>query len=185
LLSAHSRASQNFDFRALDTEGPFLELLSFAMGILINLVTIIALLLSIFMVLVILMQRGNAGGGLGAAMGGGMAESALGADTSNVLSRLTRNVAIAFFALMFGLYLAQLKMREVAESEASESTLPDFGGESQEGAPPADLESILSGPDAPDAGAPSEAPQSPGAPPSADEDESGEAAKPSGGGSDS
>jgi len=41
------------------------------MGILIGILTILLVLLSIFLVFVVLMQRGSANGGLGAAMGGG------------------------------------------------------------------------------------------------------------------
>ena len=82
------------------------------MGILINLLTIVLVLVSIFLILVVLMQRGSAQGGLGAAMGGGMAEQTFGADTTNVLSRLTTKVAIIFFVMVFGLYLAVLWMNK-------------------------------------------------------------------------
>ena len=95
------------------------------MGILINLLTIVIVLFSIFLILVILMQRGSAQGGLGAAMGGGMAESTFGADTTNVLTKLTRNVAIVFFVMVFGLYLAVLWMNQ-QEAEADQNALPQF-----------------------------------------------------------
>ncbi len=95
------------------------------MGILINLLTIVLVLVSIFLILVILMQRGSAQGGLGAAMGGGMAESTFGADTTNVLTKLTRNVAIVFFVMVFGLYLAVLWMNQ-QEAEADQNALPQF-----------------------------------------------------------
>lgn len=85
--------------------------------------TVVLVIVSIFMVLLVLMQRGNANGGLGAAMGGGMAESALGAETSSVLSKWTRNTAIVFFVLTFGLYLSKLHQYEASKVEA-EGVLP-------------------------------------------------------------
>ncbi len=97
------------------------------MEILIGILTIVLVIVSVLMILVVLMQRGSANGGLGAAMGGGMAESALGAETSTVLSRWTRNIAIVFFVLVFGLYLGRLYTHERA-LEANEATLPDLGG---------------------------------------------------------
>ncbi len=63
------------------------------------------------MILFILMQKSQSGGGLGSAMGGGMAESAFGAETDNVLVKLTRNAAIVFFVLSFGLYLGHLYVK--------------------------------------------------------------------------
>lgn len=87
--------------------------------------TVVLVLVSVFMVLLVLMQRGNAAGGLGAAMGGGMAESALGAETSSVLSRWTRNTAILFFLLTFGLYLSKLYDYEQGKDAAADS-LPQF-----------------------------------------------------------
>lgn len=87
--------------------------------------TVVLVLVSVFMVLLVLMQRGNAAGGLGAAMGGGMAESALGAETSSVLSRWTRNTAILFFVLVFGLYLSKLYDYE-RDKAAEADSLPEF-----------------------------------------------------------
>lgn len=85
--------------------------------------TVVLVLLSLFMIFLVLMQRGSANGGLGAAMGGGMAESALGAETTSVLSKWTRNTAIVFFVLTFGLYLSKLHQFESAKTEA-EGVLP-------------------------------------------------------------
>ena len=66
---------------------------------------------SVFLVLVVLMQKAKNDGGLGAAMGGGMAEAAFGADTTNVLSKATINAAILFFVLAFALYLGRIYQR--------------------------------------------------------------------------
>lgn len=95
------------------------------MDILIGILTIVLVLVSIAMVLVILMQRGSANGGLGAAMGGGMAESAFGAETGDVLSKITTKMAITFFVLVFGLYLGNLWNRSHSE-EVEGAVLPEF-----------------------------------------------------------
>ena len=59
---------------------------------------IVLVLLCAFMVLIILMQRSKQEG-LGAAFGAGMTESVFGADTSNILSRLTVWCVVLFFAI--------------------------------------------------------------------------------------
>ena len=95
------------------------------MGILADILTIVLALLSVFLILIVLLQKGSANGGMGAAMGGGMAEAALGADTSNVLTKLTRNVAIVFFVMVFGLGLARIYLHS-AEQSADSEALPEF-----------------------------------------------------------
>jgi preprotein translocase subunit SecG len=81
------------------------------MNILLGILTFVLIVTSVFLVLVVLMQKAKNDGGLGAAMGGGMAEAAFGADTSNVLSKATINAAILFFVLTFGLYLGRIYQR--------------------------------------------------------------------------
>lgn len=49
---------------------------------------------------------------MGAALGGGMTESTFGAETGNVLSKMTINLSIAFFVLAFLLYLGQIHLRK-------------------------------------------------------------------------
>ena len=78
------------------------------MNIVINVLTFILVLTSIFLVLVVLMQRAKTDGGMGAAMAGGATESAFGAETSNVLTGATIKGAIIFFVLSFGLFLANI-----------------------------------------------------------------------------
>lgn len=95
------------------------------MSILADILTIVLVLLSLFLILVVLMQRGNANGGMGAAMGGGMAEAALGAETSSVLTKVTRNTAIVYFVMVFGLGLAYIYIHH-AEKTAEENALPEF-----------------------------------------------------------
>jgi len=84
------------------------------MSILLVILTFVLILVSLFLILVVLAQKAKNDGGMGAAMGGGMAEAAFGADTSNVLSKATINGAIAFFVLAFALYLGRIYQRNHA-----------------------------------------------------------------------
>ncbi|HET7536435.1 MAG TPA: preprotein translocase subunit SecG, partial [Candidatus Didemnitutus sp.] len=77
------------------------------MSLLIGIFTFALILVSLFLILVVLMQKAKSDGGV-AAMGGGVAESAFGADTGNVLVGATRTAAIIFFVLSFCLYLAHI-----------------------------------------------------------------------------
>lgn len=109
------------------------------MSILIGIFTFILILVSLFLVLVILAQKSKNDGGMGAALGGGMAEATFGADTGNVLSKSTINAVIAFFILCFGLYLAHL---HVSKSPAADGrALPTISGSAEEAAaaPAADV----------------------------------------------
>jgi preprotein translocase subunit SecG len=87
------------------------------MNILIYVLTAALILISLFLILVVLAQKAKSDGGMGAAMGGGMAEAAFGADTSNVLTKMTINLTIAFFVLSFGLYLGHIYQRTHARAE--------------------------------------------------------------------
>ncbi len=79
------------------------------MSLLIGFFTVLLILVSLFMVLIILMQRPRSDSGLGAALGGGgAADAAFGTETANVLSRGTIYCAIFFFLASFGLYLGQM-----------------------------------------------------------------------------
>ena len=93
------------------------------MSILLGILTFILVLVSVFLVFVVLAQKAKSDGGMGSAMGGGMAEAAFGAETSNVLSKATINAAIAFFVLSFVLYLGRIYQQKHSTSGA-ESTLP-------------------------------------------------------------
>jgi preprotein translocase subunit SecG len=79
-----------------------------SMSIVLSIFTFVLVVVSLLMVLVILMQRAKSDGGVGAALGGGMAEAAFGAESSNVLSRTTEYGAVVFFVLSFLLYLGNL-----------------------------------------------------------------------------
>lgn len=70
----------------------------------ISLLTLVLILISVFVVFLVLMQKSQSGG-MGSAFGGGMAESAFGSDTSNVLTRATIYTTIGFFIIALILYL--------------------------------------------------------------------------------
>ena len=95
------------------------------MSILLAILTVILIFISLFLGLVVLAQKAKNDGGMGAAMGGGMAEQAFGAETSNVLGKLTINAAIAFFVLAFAIYLGRIYERNHAR--ASGDALPTIG----------------------------------------------------------
>ena len=93
------------------------------MSILLAVATFVLILTSIFLILLVLAQKAKSDSGMGAAMGGGMAEATFGADTGNVLSKATINAAIVFFVLSFALYLGRIYERTHAAA-ASGSSLP-------------------------------------------------------------
>ena len=72
------------------------------MTILINLLLVIWMVVAGLMILVILMQRPKSEG-LGAAFGGAVTENIFGAQTTNVLTKITGWLAGIFFALTFAL----------------------------------------------------------------------------------
>jgi preprotein translocase subunit SecG len=93
-------------------------------NILITFLTFVLIIISLFMVLVILMQRPNANAGMGAAFGGGVTESAFGAETGNILTKATRWAALAFFILCLSLYLMHISKATIGHDE--ETGLPIF-----------------------------------------------------------
>jgi preprotein translocase subunit SecG len=72
------------------------------MTLLINILLGIYVFVSVLMMLVILMQRPKSEG-LGAAFGGGVTENIFGAQTTNVLTKVTGWLAAIFFLLTFTL----------------------------------------------------------------------------------
>jgi preprotein translocase subunit SecG len=97
------------------------------LNIVISFLTFVLILISLFMVLVILMQRANTNAGMGSAFGGGVTESAFGADTTNILTRATKWSAVAFFAISLTLYLIYMS-REGALAQGDGTAPPDLGG---------------------------------------------------------
>jgi preprotein translocase subunit SecG len=72
------------------------------MNLLINILLTFYVTVALLMILVILMQRPKSEG-LGAAFGGGVTENIFGAQTTNVLTKITSWLATIFFLLTFAL----------------------------------------------------------------------------------
>lgn len=101
------------------------------LNIIISLLTFILIIISLFMVLVILMQRASANAGMGSAFGGGVTESAFGAETTNILTRATKWSAVAFFVIALALYLMYMS-QQAPRDAATETALPDIPVAAQE-----------------------------------------------------
>lgn len=93
------------------------------MEIAIGIFSFLLLLLCLFTLLLVLVQKPRADGGLGAALGGGSMEAALGAESSNVLNKTTIYSVIGFFILTFALYLGNLTSIENSQSGGGEGLL--------------------------------------------------------------
>ena len=92
------------------------------MNILTVVLTFLLVVVSLFLGLIVLVQKPRSDSGLGTAMGGGMAEATFGAETGNVLTRSTIVLAVAFFILAFGAYLGQIYIAK--HKDTSIETLP-------------------------------------------------------------
>ncbi len=85
------------------------------LDILINFLLVIHILVCFLLVGLVLMQRPK-NEGLGAAFGGGKTENLFGAQTSNVLTKMTTFLATAFFLLTLGMAIL-FSHRSSAERE--------------------------------------------------------------------
>jgi preprotein translocase subunit SecG len=92
------------------------------MGIVLAILTVFLIFVSLFLILVVLAQKSK-DGGMGAALGGGAAEAAFGAETSNVLSKSTIWAAVLFFIFALLLYLGRIYERSHGNT-AGRSALP-------------------------------------------------------------
>jgi len=122
------------------------------MSIVLGILTFILILVSVFLVLIVLMQKSK-DGGIGSALGGGAAEAAFGADTNNVLVQATKYSAILFFVLAFLLYLGRIYERK-SEKGAAGGALPAITA-------PAAPAPVVTVPATPAAAAPAPAPEAP------------------------
>lgn len=96
------------------------------MSIVINILLVIHVIISILIILFVLMQRPKSEG-LGAAFGGGMTENLFGAQTTNVLSTITRWLAGIFFALTLTLsvlYAKQSTTKSTIQKQLIETAKP-------------------------------------------------------------
>jgi len=102
------------------------------LSIFINLLLFVLIMVSLFMVIVILMQRANTNAGMGSAFGGGMAESAFGAETTTILTKATKWAAVTFFSLALVLYLLYMARAAQAEQAVDDAGLPLIATETAE-----------------------------------------------------
>jgi len=86
-------------------------------SIFISIFMFVLLVVCGLMTVIILMQKPSANAGMGAALGGGAAESVFGGETANVLLKYTVRVSVVFFVLSFLLYIVC-----IAHSRATPST---------------------------------------------------------------
>tara|TARA_B100001123_G_scaffold451015_1_gene626021 strand:+ start:16210 stop:16668 length:459 start_codon:yes stop_codon:yes gene_type:complete len=93
------------------------------MTILIALFSFVLILLCLFTLLVVMVQKPKGDGGLGAALGGGSMEAAFGAETGSMLTKITIYAVIGFFILTFALYLGNIASNKDAEADSGESLL--------------------------------------------------------------
>ena len=110
------------------------------MTILNVVLTLLLVLVSLFLGLLVLVQKPRSDSGLGTAMGGGVAEATFGAETGNVLTRSTIILAVAFFILAFGAYLGQIYVAK--HKDKSAETLPSIPASSAPAAPAATPETV-------------------------------------------
>jgi len=103
------------------------------MNILLIIGVLVLIFVSTILVLLVLMQPAKNSGGVGAAMGGGMAEATFGAETSNVLSKATIRGSIIFFVLAFFLYLGYIRL---GHHENTGPTAPEISAPAQPVATP-------------------------------------------------
>jgi len=80
------------------------------------------------MTIIILMQKPSANAGMGAALGGGAAESVFGGETANVLLKYTIRLAVAFFVLSFLLYVGILAHNRPVASTGAPLPLQELKG---------------------------------------------------------
>ena len=92
------------------------------MGILINLLLCLDVFAGLLMILLILMQRPKSEG-LGAAFGGGVTENIFGAQTTNVLTRITGWLAGIFFVVTFLLSVLYAHQSRSSTSSALQQEL--------------------------------------------------------------
>jgi protein translocase SecG subunit len=125
------------------------------MSLLINILLGIYVFVAVLMMLVILMQRPKSEG-LGAAFGGGVTENIFGAQTTNVLTKVTGWLAAIFFLLTF--FLSILYARKAHRSS-------DLSRELLQGSVPVPAATATPGTTSPAPGTPSPGPSSAVGPP--------------------
>ena len=93
------------------------------MNIVINILLTIHVMVSLFIIFFVLMQRPKSEG-LGAAFGGGMTENLFGAGATNALQTITRWLGGIFFGLTLLLSMLYIKQTHVKSRNESRLTAP-------------------------------------------------------------
>lgn len=96
-------------------------MLSFLLGFL----SVVTVLLALFLILVILLQKSGSNAGMGAAMAGGALDSAFGVATNSILTRTTAYGIAIFLALILLGYLGTLYNATLPE-RGQTLALPEF-----------------------------------------------------------
>ena len=107
-------------------------------NILITAGIFLLILVSLFLVLVVLMQRANSDGGLGTAFGSGITESAFGTDAGNVMTKITKVTFVIFFILAFALYLGMIAQHSGGKSDQKSESLFAAEAAAEQAAAPAE-----------------------------------------------
>lgn len=92
-------------------------------SILIGVLTLVLILVCVLVTLVILMQRPSADAGMGSSLGGGVAESAFGGETGNVLTRVSVKCIVLYFILAFVLYISYFMLSKKDSTEILTPTI--------------------------------------------------------------
>ncbi len=98
------------------------------MSILLVILSLILGMLCLFLGLIVLMQRASSNAGMGSALGGGMAESAFGGETGNVLTRLTIWSIVGFFVLSLVLYMGYLYQATHGQAASASNNRASLSG---------------------------------------------------------
>lgn len=92
------------------------------MEIAIKILMSLDLFLAIVIIALVMMQRSKAGGGLGG-LTGGATEEVFGADTGNVLSRMTVICALLFLAVTLGIGMLQKQKNRLSQNSVMDKEL--------------------------------------------------------------
>jgi preprotein translocase subunit SecG len=96
--------------------------------ILISIFMFVLLVVAGLMSVIILMQKPSANAGMGAALGGGAAESVFGGEAAGQLLKFTVRIAVAFFVISFFLYLGILAANRPVVTDMHLPTVGTLGG---------------------------------------------------------
>lgn len=90
------------------------------MTVLIGILTAVMVIICLFLILLVMVQLPKKEAGAGMAFGGAATDALFGAGSGNVLTKITRNCAIGFFALALILSWASAHQRNTTAGTTSE-----------------------------------------------------------------